>query len=62
MSEITERSWDLSNYEVNREAQGVIKTSTNIAVSSKVRLLRGGEVRAWMGCDVVDIFSLCTPS
>ena len=36
MSEVTERSWELSNYEVNRKAQGVIKTSTNIAVSSKV--------------------------
>ena len=41
MSEITERSWDLSNYEVNREAQGVIKTSTNIAVSSKVSIVTG---------------------
>jgi len=35
MSEVAERSWDLSPYEVNREAQSVIKTSTNIAVSSK---------------------------
>ena len=39
MSEVTERSWDLSNYEVNREAQGVIQTSTNIAVSSKVSIV-----------------------
>ena len=51
MSEVTERSWDLSPYEVNREAQNVIKTSTNIAVSSKVSIvMRGGEdeVRAWV--------------
>ena len=38
MSEVTEKSWELSNYEVNRKAQGVIKTSTNIAVSSKVSI------------------------
>ena len=38
MSEVTERSWELSNYEANRKAQGVIKTSTNIAVSSKVSI------------------------
>ena len=36
MSEIPERSWDLSPYEVNRTAQGVDKTSRNVAVSSKV--------------------------
>ena len=36
MSEISERSWELSPYEVNRVAQGVKKTSRNIAVSSKV--------------------------
>ena len=46
MSEVTERSWDLSPYEVNREAQSVIKTSTNIAVSSKVSYC--GVVRSGM--------------
>ena len=46
MSEVTERSWDLSPYEVTREAQSVIKTNTNIAVSSKVSIvLLGGVVR-----------------
>lgn len=35
MSEFPDKSWELSPYEVNRKAQGVIKTSRNIAVSSK---------------------------
>ena len=59
MSEVTERSWELSPYEASREAQGVIKRSTNIAVSSKVALFAGED---GMGCDVVIISSLCTLS
>ena len=57
MSEVTERSWELSPYEANREAQGVIKTSTNIAVSSKVSTDTKNKE-----CDVVDISSLCIRS
>ena len=52
MSEVTERSWELSPYEASREAQGVIKTSTNIAVSSKVS---NHCVLVRMGCDGVYI-------